>query len=74
VAVGTFGTAKGIDTLMSRHPRFIFMLIIGFMLGSLYQIFPGLPTGTEIVIAPITFAAGFLIIFLLVSYRKKNEG
>jgi putative membrane protein len=74
VAVGTFATAKGIDTLMNRHPQFIFMLIIGFMLGSLYQIFPGLPSGIEIVIAPFTFVAGFLIIFLLVSFRKKNEG
>ncbi|MDR0357431.1 MAG: DUF368 domain-containing protein [Clostridiales Family XIII bacterium] len=71
--VGTFGTAKGIDSLMRKRPQFIFMLIIGFMFGSLYQIFPGLPSGIEIAIAPATFIAGFLIIFFAVSYRKDDK-
>jgi putative membrane protein len=72
--IGTFATAKGIDNLMRAHPRFIFILIIGFMIGSLYEIFPGLPSGVEWAIAPVTFAAGFLIIFCLVSRRERNEG
>jgi putative membrane protein len=72
-AVGTFGTAKGIDSLMRKHPQFIYMLIIGFMIGSLYQIFPGLPSGMEIAIAPVTFILGFAIIFFLVSFRRKSE-
>lgn len=73
VAAGTFGTAKLLDRLMERHPQFIFMLIIGFMLGSLYDIFPGLPSGAEIPISIGTFAAGFAIIFLLVSFQGKKK-
>ena len=70
--IGTFGTAKVLDKLMEKHPQFIYMLIIGFMLGSLYQIFPGVPTGVEIPISVVCIVTGFIVIFLLVSGGKKS--
>lgn len=71
--IGTFGTAKIIDNLMKRHPQFIFLLIIGFMLGSLYQVFPGLPTGIYIPISIGTFALGFVVILFLGLFGDKNK-
>lgn len=68
--IGTFGTARVIDNLMEKHPQFIYMLIIGFMLGSLYQIFPGIPSGTQLPISLICLIAGALVIFIIVSGGK----
>ena len=45
---GTFLTAGILEREMKRHPQFTYMLIIGFMLGSLVQVYPGIPVGTEI--------------------------
>ncbi len=69
--IGTFGTARVIDNLMAKHPQFIYMLIIGFMIGSLYEIFPGVPKGIDIPISTVCLIAGFAVIFLLVSGGKK---
>lgn len=68
--IGTFGTARVIDNLMAKHPQFIYMLIIGFMLGSLFNIFPGIPSGGQIPISLVCLAAGILVIFIIVSGGK----
>jgi putative membrane protein len=65
VVVGIFGTTKLIDYLMKKFPQFIFLTIIGFMLGSLYEVFPGLPHGFEIPISISVFVVGFALIFIL---------
>lgn len=72
--IGTFGTAKLIDNLMKKHPQFIFLLIIGFMIGSLYQVIPkALPTGILIPISIATFAVGFIVIYLLGAFGDKDN-
>ena len=73
LAIGTFGTARVLDNLMEKHPQFIYMLIIGFMLGSLYEIFPGIPQGVDIPISIVCLLAGFAAIFLLVSGGRKKQ-
>lgn len=73
LAIGTFGTARILDKQMEKHPQFTYMLIIGFMIGSLYQIFPGIPTGNNIIICIVTLIAGITIITLLVSVGKKSK-
>jgi Predicted membrane protein len=65
VLAGTFLTAGILEQQMHRHPQFTYMLIIGFMLGSLAQVFPGMPGGAEVVVCVITFAVGFFIILWL---------
>ena len=59
VVTGIFLTAGILEREMKRHPQFTYMLIIGFMLGSLVQVFPGLPSGTEVLPCVLTFIAGF---------------
>ncbi|QHI71288.1 DUF368 domain-containing protein [Aminipila terrae] len=61
-AAGTFLTAGIIEKEMKRHPQFTYMLIIGFMIGSLLEVFPGIPVGVEIFYCIITFMTGFDII------------
>lgn len=56
--VGTFLTAGIIEREMKKHPQFTYMLIIGFMIGSLIEVFPGLPTGIEILLCTATFGLG----------------
>ena len=72
--IGTFGSAKIIDNLINRHPQFIFLLIIGFMIGSLYQVVPkALPVGIQIPISIATFAVGFIVIFILGVFGDKDK-
>ena len=70
LGVGTFGTAKILDRLMEKHPQFIYMLIIGFMLGSLVQVVPGIPQGVDIPISIICTVGGFAVIVLIISGGK----
>jgi putative membrane protein len=67
---GIFLTAGILEREMKRHPQFTYMLIIGFMLGSLVQVFPGMPEGTEIFICILTFFIGLTAILWI--GRKRN--
>ena len=67
---GTFLTAGILEREMKRHPQFTYMLIIGFMLGSLVQVFPGVPADTEILPCILTFVAGLAVILWIGRKRK----
>ena len=58
VLAGIFLTAGILEREMKRHPQFTYMLIIGFMLGSLAQVFPGIPAGSELLLCVLTFMIG----------------
>jgi putative membrane protein len=62
---GAFSTAGVLDRLMRDRPQFIYMLIIGFMIGSVTQVFPGLPSGVGVPVCVVTFLAGFGVIMLI---------
>jgi putative membrane protein len=47
------------------------MLIIGFMLGSVAQVFPGLPAGIGIPICTAALAAGFGAVFWIGNIETK---
>ncbi len=59
---GTLLTAGILEREMKQHPQFTYMLIIGFMVGSLVQVFPGIPQGLEILTCLLTFLAGLFVI------------
>ncbi len=65
IASGTFGTAKLIERFLQRHPRKTYMLIIGFVVGSLAEVYPGIPQGWQLPVSLAAFAAGFALIFTL---------
>lgn len=73
VIVGTLMSAKILEREMKKHPQFTYMLIIGFMLGSLLEVFPGLPTGMSILYCLTTFSMGFIVILCLTKPWKQGK-
>lgn len=65
LVVGTYSCAGILEREMKRHPQFTYMLIIGFMIGSVIQIFPGLPQQGEWEICILTFLLGFVAILIM---------
>lgn len=65
MALGIFGTAKAVERFLQKYPRRTYMLIIGFVAGSLLEVFPGIPRGWQIPVSAAAFIAGFAAIFFL---------
>lgn len=65
VAAGTFGTAKILERFLNKHPGKTYKLILGFVLGSMLQVFPGLPPSSQIIASVAVFIVGFVVIFLM---------
>ncbi len=61
--LGIFITTKLLDKLMSRHPQATFLIIMGFIIGSVLKVFPGIPVGIELFICLILFAVGFFTMY-----------
>lgn len=62
---GILATTKILETLMSRYPAPTYLIIMGFMLGSLVHVFPGVPTGWNLLVCAITLALGIVTILSL---------
>lgn len=56
--VGTLGSARVIENLLNRYPEQTYMLIFGFILGSVFSVFPGI-NGIESIIGMILGVIGF---------------
>jgi uncharacterized membrane protein len=63
--LGIFGTAKAIEKFLQKYPRKTYMLIIGFVAGSLVEVYPGIPQGWQLPVSAAAFIAGFAAIFIL---------
>lgn len=71
--VGIFALTKGLEVAMNRYPKVTYMMILGFLLASLKEIYPGLPSGFGIVLAAILFILGFIVVYKLSLYEEENE-
>ena len=71
--IGIILTTKILESAMKKFPEASYMIILGFILGSVAQIFPGLPSGVDIIICIITFIIGFTAIYLLSGLENKND-
>ena len=67
IIIGTLAMAKIMDKAMTKYPTVTYLVIFGFLLGSLPQLmlFAGLPTGLDIPICIVTAFAGFCFIYFL---------
>lgn len=70
--LGVALTAKLMDRLMKDHPQGTYLVIFGFLLGSIPELFPGIPQGGELFVSLAMAAAGFLALYGLQD-RKKAE-
>ena len=65
VVGGIFLTTKVLERLMERHPQPTYLIILGFMFGSLPELFPGIPAGGALVFSALTAAAGFAALYAM---------
>lgn len=72
LACGIVLLAGLLKKAMEKKPRITFPVILGFVLGSLPQVFPGVPKGSELVFSLISFCVGFGAIYYTSLDRKKN--
>ncbi|WP_195986391.1 DUF368 domain-containing protein [Clostridium sp. D53t1_180928_C8] len=70
VFVGTVATSKVLEYLLNKYPSRTYMLILGFVIGSIIPIYPGLPNGINILYAIIAFICGFAIIYCIGKSNK----
>ncbi len=65
VLAGTLLFAKALESLMERFPSQTFMAITGFVMASVYDIFPGIPPSAQIPLCIILFSGAFSAICLI---------
>lgn len=58
VVIGVFVITRPLELAMKKYPQLTYCAIIGFVAGSVITVFPGFPTGIEILICAITLALG----------------
>lgn len=57
---GIILTTHILETAMTRFPQASYMIILGFVLASAAEIFPGIPSGIYIIVCPAMAVLGFL--------------
>lgn len=74
LAGGIILTTKLLETAMDKYPAPSYLAILGFLLGSIYDVFPPLPTGGQIPLCIVLFCLGFGVIFFLAKMEERHEG
>lgn len=65
ILLGIILTTKFLEIAMNRYPKPTYLMIMGFILGSVAEIFPGIPTGIEWLTCTLMLIAGYGIIWLI---------
>lgn len=63
--IGTLLTAKITEIALKNFCCQTYMIIIGFMMTTVYDIFPGIPSDLEILICALCSALGFVLIYFM---------
>ncbi|MEZ2091461.1 DUF368 domain-containing protein, partial [Staphylococcus aureus] len=65
---------KIIQYFLTHHKLMTFALIIGFVVGSLFAVFPGLPTNIVMwFVSLVVFIIGFIVSLTLGRITAENE-
>lgn len=65
LVLGTFLVSKTLEKAMTRFTRQTYMIIAGFVLASVLELFPGIPYDYMLALCVGAFTGGFLLTFLL---------
>lgn len=63
--IGVAATTRLLEKVMATKPQVTFLIILGFVLGSVMEIFPGMPDSNELITSIAALIAGFGIIRLI---------
>lgn len=72
VVIGSVCCAKAMEKAMAKYPQPTYLIVFGFLLGSLPKLFPGFPVGWSIPICVVAFIAGFSAIYFLQVFESKK--
>ena len=70
--IGIILTTKTLEWVMKKYPRIVYPVILGFVIGSLKETFPGIPMGWEWPICIVTASAGFEGVYSLSKIKKAD--
>ncbi len=70
ILLGVILTTKLLEKALNSHTQGTYLVIFGFIIGSLIEIFPGIPFGMEFLICLLFFTIGFVLMLLL---QRKEE-
>ncbi|HDD2956885.1 TPA: DUF368 domain-containing protein [Staphylococcus aureus] len=74
VLAGSIISSKIIQYFLTHHKLMTFALIIGFVVGSLFAVFPGLPTNIVMwFVSLVVFIIGFIVSLTLGRITAENE-
>jgi len=62
VLIGIVLTTRILENAMNNYGGPTYLIILGFVIGSILQVFPGVPSGYELIICPILFIVSYVII------------
>ena len=71
VGIGILLTTSTLEKFMTRSPKTTYLIITGFVVASLYDAFPKIPKGIDILICIFTFALGFSIMTIFSKLIKR---
>lgn len=70
--LGVFLTAKALDKLFADYKQATYLVVFGFMLGSIKSLFPDVIEIQQIPFAIIAFICGFVAIYLISRFDKAS--
>ena len=72
VIIGVFLTTNILEKTMTKFPKVTYFVIIGFVIGSIIDVFPGFPRGWEILICAVTLVLGYIAIRFVSKFSNEN--
>lgn len=63
VLLGVFFLSKILETFMVNYPKQTYLIILGFIIGSVVDIFPGIPVNETILVCSAAAITGFFITY-----------
>ena len=71
--LGIFLSARVLEAAMTRFPTACYLLITGFVMASVYELYPGIPSGNDLPPCLLCFAAGFSGMVLLTFLKDRKD-
>lgn len=65
LVLGIILTTRILEQAMKKYPQATYLIILGFVIGSVLEVFPGFPTGIELVLCMLMTLAGYSMIRML---------